>query len=409
MKMTHIKTHIKTHAIVIWLLCLVFMGAVDVFPGIEEGKADARTEALELIQTAKARRQRQDFRGALDMLNRAFALTGDKQVKASATLETAYVKFLRGDGYNIYKRDIQAAFDLHTGIAVGVEYDEGFKRVFWEVREQKTGAPAPPPPPETYNYPGRKMPGLPPTDTAPEDRMKKNRLDFQYIYEYLAPHDEYGAWETYYIKYYRYEKPTFNFFVHGGMVKRDGKNDYIGLLGFSKDWNSRLYTYTVVAKGTVSTYLPNGRFDHDFNFKLGSRANWLWTVGVTYIKYYVPAEDFIISTGLALYLERWVLAYRLFWNHKYPGDIRSFTHLGSVETGIDKSRWTAFSVSWGSQAYLALYVLVPEKIRQDAFNINIVHRQWLTRGVGIFGQAGYLDLKDEYRKYLLSIGLFLEF
>lgn len=255
----------------------------------------------------------------------------------------------------------------------------------------------------------RQSTDAPPIDLAREEVWKQNRLDFQYIYEYLMPHDTYGAWESYYIKYYRYQNPTFNFFIHGGMVKREGKNDYIGLLGFAKDWHRRLYTYTVVAKGTVSTYLPNARLDHDINFKMGKYNNILWTIGATYIKYYVPAEDFIISSGLTWYLPKWVLSYRLFWNHKYPGNITSFTHLGGVEYGVDKSNWTALSASWGSQAYMALYVLTPEQIRQNAFNINLTHRQWLTRGVGVFGQAGYLKLKDSYEKILLSIGLFLEF
>jgi YaiO family outer membrane protein len=211
------------------------------------------------------------------------------------------------------------------------------------------------------------------------------------------------------VKYYRYQEPTFNFFFQGGMVKREGKNDYIGLFGFAKDWNPNLYTYTVVAKGTVSTYLPNARFDHDFNFKVGKKRNVLLTLGVTYIKYYVPAEDFIISSGLTWYLGHWVSAYRLFWNHKKPGNIRSFSHLASLEYSIDKAHSTALSVSWGSQAYLALYVLLPEQIRQSAFNINLLHRQWITRGIGCFGQVGYLDLKDTYRKYLLTGGIFFEF
>lgn len=254
---------------------------------------------------------------------------------------------------------------------------------------------------------GRKIPGEP--VSAAEDKLKKNRIDVQYIYEYLMPHDQHGAWESWYIKYYRYQSTTFNFFVHGGMVKRVGKNDYIGLLGFARDWSPRLYTYSVVAKGTVSTYLPNARIDHDFNFKLGKRSNFILAIGATYIKYYVPAEDFILSAGLTWYVGKFVLGYRLFWNHKYPGNIESFSHLGNIEYGTDKSHWTALSASWGSQAYLALYVLVPEQVRQSAFNINLDHRQWITKGIGAFVKAGYLKLVGNYEKILLSAGLFIEF
>jgi len=274
----------------------------------------------------------------------------------------------------------------------------------------------PPPPPVTMpvdvvtepESTGRILPGTP-TRQEGQKVMKKNRIDVQYFYEYLSPYNIYGAWESYYIKYYRYQTPTFNFFIHGGMVKREHKNDYIGLLGFAKDWSPRLYTYTVVAKGTISNYLPNARIDHDFNFKLGKARNFMWTIGATYIKYYVPAEDVIVSTGFVWYLPKWVLSYRLFWNHKYPGNIQSLSHLAGIEHGIDKSRWTSLTASWGSQAYLALYVLVPEQIRQSAFNINIGHRQWFSRGFGAFIEAGYLDLDPAYRKYLLSAGLFVEF
>jgi YaiO family outer membrane protein len=396
--------------IVLLILGVILLHPGHLLPAPGQEKENRRAKVRELIEKAKHMRDNKEYYYALNALIRAFSLAEDKETRALVKLETAYVKYLRGNSYNIVKSEIEEAFDLNPGLSVDRGYEERFKRIFWEVREEKTGTPQPPPAPqEVVTGPGRKIPGMPPQDTMKKDKWKKNRLDLQYIYEYLSPHDVYGAWESYYIKYYRYEKPTFNFFIHGGMVKRDGKNDYIGLLGFAKDWSPHLYTYTVVAKGTVSTYLPNGRFDHDFNFKLGRKANILWTIGVTYIKYYVPAEDFIVSSGLTWYLERWVLGYRFFWNHKYPGDITSFTHLGSIEYGIDKSHWTAFSFSWGSQAYLALYVLTPEEIRQNALNIQLDHRQWISRGFGCFVWLGYLKLVDTYEKYLISAGIFFEF
>lgn len=384
-------------------------------PAQASGSAETREpdrDARNIIEKAKTWRDLQEYYIADVMLQRVIRLNTSAQTTAEAWLEMAYIEYLRGSGRNIYLRQLERAIQWNPDLELPGDYHPDFKELFYQVRQARTGVPPPPPPPLTAeDIPELKgsFRGSIPLETVEKEQMKKNRLDFQYIYEYLSPHDQYGAWESYYIKYYRYQEPTFNFFIHGGMVKREGKNDYIVLFGFAKDWNPRLFTYTVVAKGTVSTYLPNARFDHDFNFKVGKNANVLLTVGVTYIKYYVPAQDFIISAGLTWYTGNWVPAYRLFQNHKYPGNITSYSHLLSLEYGVDKDQISVLSVSWGSQAYLALYVTLPEQVRQDAFNINVLHRRWLTKGVGIFAQAGYLDLKDTYRKYLLTGGIFFEF
>ncbi|MCP5045843.1 MAG: YaiO family outer membrane beta-barrel protein, partial [bacterium] len=353
----------KTTAIPFLLLIAILLTATQAFTQQGTEETDEKTPAMKLLTRAKTLRVVKKYPDALDTLREAFPLAGDNGERASIQMETAYVKYLVGNSYNVFKRNIQQAYDFNPGVEVDERYEDRFKRVVWEVREAKTGVAPPPRPRETVIPQGRMGPGLvgPEPLEEPQQKMKKNRLDLQYIYEYLSPHDEHGAWESYYIKYYRYQTPTFNFFIHGGMVKRRNRlqlegNDYIVLLGFAKDWSPRLYTYTVVAKGSIADYLPNARVDHDFNWKVGLKMNPLLTFGVTYIKYYVPAEDFIVSGGFTWYMGKWVWGYRLFWNHKFPGDITSFSHLCSAAYGREKKSWSTLSASWGSQAYLALYV-----------------------------------------------------
>ncbi len=244
---------------------------------------------------------------------------------------------------------------------------------------------------------------------AADSENDKNRLEFQYIHERLEPNDIYGSWNSYYLKYYRFESPTFNWFVHFGCVDREEKNDYIGLAGFAHDWTSRFYTYSVVAMGTKVDYLPKIRIDHDFNFKFGARRNLIWTIGGTYIDYHTVYRDTIISSGLMLYENKWIFQYRLFRNFSHPGNIKSWTHLGSVGYGQEKYHWTFVTVSQGSQAYLAQSIITPEEIRQTAFSIALNHRHWLTRRMGVFVDLSYLNLKNAYKKYGVSAGLFVDF
>ncbi len=360
-------------------------------------------KAESLINKVKLLRSKQNFNEALKLLSDYYNKLNDDKEKGGILLHISYIKYLRGNSLNVYSEDIKKALQLNSSIKTDNDIKIEFKMIFWKIRK------------ETINEditPEETRKNIIPIFNKKEEpslKINKNRLHFQYIYEDVSPNSENGIWETYYIMYYRYEKPTFNFFLHGGMVKRYGKNDYIGLLGFAKDWTSDFYTYSVAAKGTVCTYLPNARFDHDFNFKLGKKRNYLWTFGATYIRYYVPAEDFIISSGLTLFKDNWVYGYRIFNNHKFPGNIVSFTHLCSVEYGIDKSHWVTFSISWGSQAYLALYVLTPEEIRQSALNVNLKYSHWLKNNINLTAWAGYVKIKGQYDKYLLSLSIFFDF
>lgn len=243
----------------------------------------------------------------------------------------------------------------------------------------------------------------------PTDERTRYRLDVQYMLEYLEPHELYKPWRSLYFMFYSFVKPTFNYFLHFGTVYREGENDYLGLGGFAKDWSKSFYTYTVVAHGTKSTYMPKFRFDHDFNFKLLKKRNLVLTLGVTYIDYHVDHRDFVLNSGLTLYLPKWVMEYRLFRNRSDPGGIVSYTHLASINYGQEKKSWTSLSFSEGSQAYLATFVLTPEEIRQSAISISFKHRRWLKKDMGVFIDLNYVKLKNAWTKYGIFFGLFIEF
>lgn len=241
-----------------------------------------------------------------------------------------------------------------------------------------------------------------------KDSRVKHRLEVKYLLEYLQPRSLYKPWRSLYFHYYGFPSSTFNYFAHFGTVYREEKNDYIGIIGSARDWTPRFYTYTAVAAGTECSYMPKIRFDNDFNFKLGKKKEIVWTLGVTYIKYHHVANDLIISTGLTFYLKKFIMEYRLFRNRSNPGDVVSYTHLASVGMGEEKKSWTYLTFSQGSQAYLAMFTLTPEEVRQSAINTSIIHRRWLTKNFGFFLELEYVSLKNGYDKYGIYSGLFLE-
>jgi len=241
------------------------------------------------------------------------------------------------------------------------------------------------------------------------ETLPRHKLHVIYMLEYLKPNEEQNPWKSLYVDYYGSPSTTFNYFIHLGSVFQEDGNDYIGIIGAARDWTPWFYTYTALVSGTKSSYLPKFRFDQDFNFKFGKKRNLVWTIGMTYIDYYHEALDVIFSSGLTLYTGPWVLEYRLFQNHSHPGNIVSYTHLGMVGFGKEKKHWSYLTVSSGSQAYLALHVLVPQEVRQDAFSISLMHQQWLRKNFGFTIEFEYLTLKSGFDKYGIYAGIFFEF
>jgi YaiO family outer membrane protein len=112
----------------------------------------------------------------------------------------------------------------------------------------------------------------------------------------------------------------------------------------------------------LSTYLPKFRGNHDFNSKVGPNKNLVLTAGITYTDYHDEHRDLILSRGPTLYLDKWVLRYRLFRNESDPGSVRSYSHLISVGYGQEGCQWTYFDISFGNQAYMATSLATPEAV-----------------------------------------------
>lgn len=249
-----------------------------------------------------------------------------------------------------------------------------------------------------------------PSDIRAEETPEKTkRIEVSYTFENLQPNSIYGNWNSINFAFYHKYSPDFTYFLQSSSHSRDDGNGATGTVGAYKDWTNYLYTYSAVTAGSDSTYLPKFRGDHDFNFKVGPDKNLVLTAGVTYIDYFDEHRDLILSGGPTLYLDKWVLQYRLFHNESDPGSVMSYSHLFSVGYGKDGWQWTYLNVSFGKQAYLATSLATPEAVNQNSIDISLKHRHWLGKDYGVFGDIGYFKLQDGYKKYGISIGFFYEF
>ncbi len=242
-----------------------------------------------------------------------------------------------------------------------------------------------------------------------ETQGKPRRIEANFSFEYLRPHDTYGNWITGNVAFYSKQSSDFTYFVQGSFYNRNEGNDLGAAVGAYKDWASFLYTYSAITAGTDSTYLPKFRADHDFNFKIGPNKNIVLTSGVTFIDYHNDHRDLIVSGGPTVYLDKWILQYRLFYNNSNPGSVNSFSHLVSIGYGEERWQWTYLNVSFGKQAYLATQLATPEAVNNDSLYISLQHRHWLGKYYGILGGASYFKLEDGYEKFGVYLGVFYEF
>jgi YaiO family outer membrane protein len=238
---------------------------------------------------------------------------------------------------------------------------------------------------------------------------RSHRVEVNFLYENLNPHDIYGSWANVLLSYYTRPKRGLTWFFQLGGFSRNVGDALLGVGGAYKDWGERLYTYTALAAGSDSAYLPKVRFDNDFNFKFGDKRNIVWTLGVTYINYHNTHKDLILSSGITLYLPGWVTTYRIFRNKSDPGNITSYSHLIDAACGKEGKQWTNLTFSFGNQAYLADYLAKPEEVNQDSIYLVLKHRRWIKEGWGILGDISYFKLEDGYKKFGLSLGFFKGF
>jgi YaiO family outer membrane protein len=237
----------------------------------------------------------------------------------------------------------------------------------------------------------------------------KNRVEITGSYDYVSPYDVYGDWESVSAAFYRKERQDLTWYGELDAFSRQEGRGMLAVAGVYKDWTDTLYTFTAVAVGTHTVYLPEVRFDHTFNIKFGPERKLVWLIGGTLIDYYTPHRDFILSTGLTAYLDTWVPEYRIFRNTSSPGSVVSYSHLVSLAYGRELWQWTTAVVGFGNQAYQALEFATPENIRSDSFSITLKHRRWLQNSYGLMGELSYFNLQETYKKGGFLIGVFREF
>jgi YaiO family outer membrane protein len=237
---------------------------------------------------------------------------------------------------------------------------------------------------------------------------KKNRIELLFSNSYLSPHDDYGSWNQLSIVYFRKEK-GFTYFVQGEIFQRkEGDGGLVGT-GIYKDWKKTMYTYTSIAAGNGIDYLPEIRIDQSFNFKLGQKRNIILPINFTYIKSPNNHKDYIFSTGAVVYLSKTVWEYKISRNQSEPGNIISYSNLVSVSWGKEGVQWWHLTCSYGQEAYLADYLIIPEEVRNKSLYIELGLRKWLKENYGIIGNINYLNLKNSYQKYGFILGMFMEF
>lgn len=239
---------------------------------------------------------------------------------------------------------------------------------------------------------------------------RTRRFELTAVYEALSPRAVYHSWKNFMAGFYSGPKTGLTYFFQLGGFSRFEGEAMLGVAGAYKDWSPGFYTYTALAAGTRSGYLPSFRFDHDSNFKLGPKRNIVWTVGFTYIRFFDSHRTAILSTGVTAYLEGWILTYRVFGNRSDPGRVLSAAHLLDAMAGAEGKRWTNLTISFGKQAYLATYLARPEEVNQSSLSVVLKHKHWFgEKGFGLLAEASYFTLKDGYDKLGLSAGFFKEF
>jgi len=241
-----------------------------------------------------------------------------------------------------------------------------------------------------------------------EDRLYK-RFSGEIFYDYFRPTADYDSRKGLNLIYSAFPKPTLSYSALAGLVEWEGSTDVWVGLSLTREWTERLYTYSALSLSSKSTFLPQLRIDNDFNYKFGSGKNFVGTVGLSYINYHTNNEDFILSLGGIYYYSKFNLTYRFFQNFSSPGSVKSNSHLISAGYGQDKAHWTYLTLTFGNQAYFAQHLATPIEVDQDVFRISLNHRHWLGKRSGIYGDIGYLELKDGYDIYSFLVGYFYDF
>lgn len=240
-----------------------------------------------------------------------------------------------------------------------------------------------------------------------DKNMLKYLLEVEASYDYLIPYDSYGSWTGGLVSFYAKLMPTMTAFAQvGGFLREKEGNGLLGSIGAYKDWVKFFSTYSAVAVGSRSSYLPLFGIYHEFNWSIGPVL--LTLPGIQYIDYHDKHTELALYGGFALYFGKWIIEYKFFRNENDPGDVVSYSHLANA--GYYSEGWfiTSIMLVLGQQAYLVTHLATPEEIRENAYEITLRHKHWLGTRWGLLGSLSYAELGDEYDKYGASLGAFIE-
>lgn len=237
----------------------------------------------------------------------------------------------------------------------------------------------------------------------------KNRLECTVFYEQYSPKDVYGENKSVLLDYYSMPFTGFTWFCEGGFYSRIDGGGAVGIAGAYRDWSPWFYTYSALSAGTDSPYLQAFRADNDCNFKVGAKKNIVLTLGGTYMKAHDEHLDTVISPGITVYMEKWILSYRYLQNTSDPGGFVSGSTLLSAAYGQEGKSWIYLNCSAGGQGYLATYAFPPQQVSGNVTSVELKYRKWLKKSYGYTASVAYLELQDSYKKYTMSFGVFKNF
>lgn len=236
-----------------------------------------------------------------------------------------------------------------------------------------------------------------PTLLEPE---MKFRIEASFAVDFLIPFDTYGTWETLMVGFFHTPIPNLTYYFKiGAMWQKTKGVGYLGA-GVYIDWTYFLTTITEISTGLYAQFYPVLTAHHEFNFHILEDPGLSLILGVTYIQskknIKTTNRTLIPQAGLALTLDKWVLEYRLSVDIAFPGTHVGLAHLLSVNYGEDGKYQCYLTVHGGKSSYLEEIGTDQEKVNNTFVGASVGHRHWIKRNWGLFGEARYLWLKDDY-------------
>ena len=220
--------------------------------------------------------------------------------------------------------------------------------------------------------------------------------------------NDYGTWGGLDLSLYLRGSKSTTYFVNTSLWERNDGLGAIGSIGAWLDIAEPLYTYTALSMGSESVHNPLFRFDHEFNFKLGQARRFVATAGVTIVRYHDDHYDLMPFPGLTVYLDNWVLGYRLQINISNPGEVISLSHRGWVEFGREGHHVTTLTGLFGKAAYLDVDPAGRSEVSNQSFYAALRHTNWIGDSWGLYGEVNFLTLSDQYQKVGGILGAFIE-